>query len=70
MSSACSPSDPGPGPRKGQLQLQASSLSGPMRPRVDLDGNGIVDHRDVRAFEDRHQLPHTLSERLAATLGR
>ena len=29
--------------------------------RTDLNRDSVVDHRDVRIFEQRHGLPHTLS---------
>ncbi len=42
-------------------------LVGPLSPSAraaDLDGNGVVDWRDVRIFEQRHGLPDTLSRRM------
>jgi len=44
-----------------------SILVGPLSPTArlaDLDGNGVVDWRDVRIFEQRHGLPETLSRRM------
>ncbi len=32
--------------------------------RVDANRDGVIDHRDVRAFEQAHGLPHTLSAAL------
>ena len=42
--------------------LPLSQVPARMHARVDLNGDQVVDHRDVRLFESRHGLPHELSE--------
>ena len=53
------------------IPLTAPDLSVPItkvpqqwRSKVDLDRDGVVNHRDVRLFEQANGLPHTLSSKM------
>jgi hypothetical protein len=54
-----------------KLQLQASELPPLMRARLDRDGDGVFDYKDVRSLERLYALPSELSRKLErATRGR
>ncbi len=50
--------------------MSASELSPAQALRADLNGDGVVDHRDVRVFERRHGLSHELSNMIRETAER
>jgi hypothetical protein len=48
-------------------EVQVSALPAKVRAKVDLTRDGIVDYRDVEAFERRHGLGNELSSRIKWT---
>ncbi|HUU94732.1 MAG TPA: right-handed parallel beta-helix repeat-containing protein [Phycisphaerae bacterium] len=46
---------------------ELKSLPADVVAAVDLNADGVIDHRDVRLFEQSHGLPDTLSEIIRAT---
>ncbi len=66
--------DCGPGPATGIVDKPKQRMSTPVnnlppevRKRVDLDGNGVLDFKDVRMFERQNGLPSTLSSGMGGT---
>jgi len=55
------------GPGRHHTTLPIARVPVALRRRVDLDGNGVVDHRDVFLFESEHGLPHALSDAMRAS---
>ncbi|RKY19441.1 MAG: hypothetical protein DRQ55_10605 [Planctomycetota bacterium] len=54
----------GPGDPGASWRLLTAQLPAQMQERVDLNADGVVDAQDVRLFEQRNGLPHSLSDRL------
>jgi len=53
----------GAGTTPGRVAVSIDSISAmsPAARPADLNDDGVLDYRDVRVFETRHGLPHTLS---------
>ena len=50
-----------------RTSLMTSELEADVAAAVDLNRDGVVDHRDVRVFEDRHGLGDALSSKMRVT---
>ncbi len=46
------------------VSRSAADLSPEVRAKVDLNTDGVIDHRDIRIFETNNGLPHTISSAL------
>jgi hypothetical protein len=51
------------------MQVRTRELQPEVAAAVDLNGDGWVDDKDVKLFETRHGLPHTLSAKMKAATG-
>ena len=62
--SGCACTQPLPGDGQRGRFVKSLPVRSAREAALDFDGNGRIDHKDVRRFETRNGLPHTLSERL------
>jgi hypothetical protein len=53
---------------KRVIQLRSSEVSKAVADVVDVNRDGIIDHEDVRLFEDTYSLPTGLSDQIRTSV--